>query len=142
VSGTVRQPALRADELAKLSPSEQLERIVSAINQLSTEAGGALNRRLSILGNMRTHLFTDIPITTGDTVEDSFPLTLELGEHMPPKPMKVEVVAIRCLTVPAPPWTAAVHPFWELGGERLISITYISGLWANTRYVADFLVWS
>jgi hypothetical protein len=129
----VRKSDLRMDELSKLPQGEQMERLVSAHNALSSDAERATAGLLS-------HQLIRLPVKTGSNVDDSFPVTMKLGSHMPDVPLSVTLARIVNLTDTDPSWTGAVQVFWELAGPRQFLVRYITGLDTSKQYDIHLLV--
>lgn len=104
----------------------------------------ALNRVISVVRTLnenkpKTTTFKGIRVYTKASVDDTFPLP---AFKLPPsfKPSAVRVANIRNITSPNATWTAAVDALYRVVGDGQLSVTYITGLTAQTEYLVDLEV--
>lgn len=130
---SIRRQDLQWEQLRKLAPNEQFERVVRAINETSAD----------ILDSSKSWLSAQpLPVSfrTGADVADSFPMTVKLAKGSPETPRAVLVARVENLTDANPTWTDAVQAFWEKAGPGQLLLRHISGLSASKQYTIHLLV--
>jgi hypothetical protein len=130
---TIRRQDLQWEQLRKLAPNEQFERVVRAINETSADILDAAQG----WANVQT---LPVSFRTGAAVADSFPMTVKLPKGSSDTPRAVMVARVENLTDSTPTWTDAVHAFWEKAGPGQILLRHISGLSASKQYTIHLLV--
>jgi hypothetical protein len=113
-------------------------RLLPSFNSFFTDVSNALTGRLTMGDNVQLQTVDQV-LDVGSSVSTSFPLIFK--NPLPTTPKAVKIVKIRPVTKGATITGAVDCSWWEMDDKGYVSIKFISGLSASTKYEIRFEVY-